>query len=349
MLSNCTKGVTTCPTQGRSNPYIAAKPESRGVRQQRHVRMDATITSAADTQKLYAELDTACINLRRAPPSMRLTFSGPVKEAYEQLAAAGVARKWGCGVSEALRRRNVMLGELRQLGIKNPDKIAVPSVRNDAAFLFSVVGSTSLLAVVAGAVLPGDWGFFVPYLLGGVNLVVLAVGSTAPGLLAVAIDAFSQVFPDYKDRVLRHEAAHFLVGYLLGVPVGGYSVQLGREHTEFAEAKLQQRIIERTLADEEIDSLALVAVAGVAAEAREYEEVMGQTADLTDLQRLLLRSKTRLSSAAQQNLTRWAVWAAAGLLRTHGSEHAALVQAMRSGASVAECVRAIEETRGEVA
>lgn len=34
-----------------------------------------------------------------------------------------------------------------------------------------------------------------------------------------------------------------------------------------------QRIIERQLTDEEIDSLALVAVAGMAAEGREYEEV----------------------------------------------------------------------------
>lgn len=25
----------------------------------------------------------------------------------------------------------------------------------------------------------------------------------------------SQVFPDYKERVVRHEAAHFLTGYLL--------------------------------------------------------------------------------------------------------------------------------------
>ena len=51
------------------------------------------------------------------------------------------------------------------------------------------------------------------------------------------------------------------------------SIELGKEHTEFAEAKIQQRIIERQLSDEEIDTLALVAVAGMAAEGREYEEV----------------------------------------------------------------------------
>ncbi len=53
-----------------------------------------------------------------------------------------------------------------QVGIKNPGGIATPSVRNDAAFLFAVVGSTSILAVIAGATLPGDWGFFSSYLIG---------------------------------------------------------------------------------------------------------------------------------------------------------------------------------------
>lgn len=58
------------------------------------------------------------------------------------------------------------------MGIKSPDTIAIPSVRNDAAFLFSVVATTSVAAVAAGQ-LPGDWGFFSSYLIGGITLVVL--------------------------------------------------------------------------------------------------------------------------------------------------------------------------------
>lgn len=36
-------------------------------------------------------------------------------------------------------------------------------------------------------------GFFVPYLVGGISIAVLAIGSTAPGLLQYAINQFSQV------------------------------------------------------------------------------------------------------------------------------------------------------------
>ena len=99
------------------------------------------------------------------------------------------------------------------------------------------------------------------------------MGSTNPGLLTFAIDKFSQVFPDYRDRVLRHEAAHFLIGYLLGVPAIGYDLALGREHTDFAEAKLQKRLFQSQLSDDEVNQLAVVAMAGVAAEAREYDQV----------------------------------------------------------------------------
>jgi hypothetical protein len=50
--------------------------------------------------------------------------------------------------------------------------------------LLLLSGVCSVAAVVLGQ-LPGDWGFFTSYLTGAIVLVVLAVGSTAPGLLQV--------------------------------------------------------------------------------------------------------------------------------------------------------------------
>lgn len=50
----------------------------------------------------------------------------------------------------------------------------------------------------------------------------------------------------------------------------------GKAHTDFAEAKLQRRLIEGQLEDSEIDALSVVALAGASAEAMQYEEVSKQ-------------------------------------------------------------------------
>ncbi len=60
------------------------------------------------------------------------------------------------------------------------------------------------------------------------------------------------------------------------VPVTGYSLDIGKAHTDFAEAKLQQRLVERKLSDEEINQLAVVAMAGATAEAMNYDQVCAQ-------------------------------------------------------------------------
>jgi hypothetical protein len=62
-------------------------------------------------------------------------------------------------------------------------------------------------------------------------------------------------------------------GYLLGMPVASYSLDIGRAHTDFAEGKLQQRLIERQLDDTQINQFSIISMAGVAAEATQYDEV----------------------------------------------------------------------------
>ncbi|KAL3818857.1 hypothetical protein ACJIZ3_004762 [Penstemon smallii] len=266
--------------------------------------------------------------------------SDAVKKALDQLTEVGWAKKWSS--QPYVSRRTTSLRELTSLGIKNAENLAIPSVRNDAAFLFTVVGTTGFLGVLAGQ-LPGDWGFFVPYLIGSISLIVLAVGSISPGLLQAAIGGFSTFFPDYQDRIARHEAAHFLVGYLLGLPILGYSLDIGKEHVNLIDQRLEKLIYSGQLDAKELDRLAVVAMAGLAAEGLQYDKVIGQSADLFSLQRFINRSKPQLSKDQQQNLTRWAVLFAASLIKNNRALHEALISTMSKKGTVLECIEAIEK------
>lgn len=120
------------------------------------------------------------------------------------------------------------------------------------------------------------------------HLAFLALQSTSVSLLlaltcaeprgtrmfqATDLCRFSQVFPDYRSRVLSHEGAHFLLGYLLGCPVVGYDLTIGAAHIDFAEAKLQKRLFLSKLSPEDVDQLGVISMAGVAAEAMNFEDV----------------------------------------------------------------------------
>ena len=50
--------------------------------------------------------------------------------------------------------------------------------------------------------------------------------STAPGLISAVIEVGkTRLDPKYGERRVKHEAAHFLMGYLCGVPIQGYEVE----------------------------------------------------------------------------------------------------------------------------
>ncbi|OMP11673.1 hypothetical protein CCACVL1_00356 [Corchorus capsularis] len=259
------------------------------------------------------------VDLKTLESAISKKDSDAVKEALDQLSEVGWAKKWSS--QPYVSRRTTSLRELTTLGIKNAENLAIPSVRNDAAFLFTVVGTTGFLGLLAGQ-LPGDWGFFVPYLLGSISLIVLAIGSISPGLLQAAIGGFSQFFPDYQERIASHEAAHFLIAYLLGLPILDYSLDIGKEHVNLIDEKLEKLIYSGQLDAKQLDRLAVVSMAGLAAEGLKYDKVVGQSADLFSLQVLF----------------------AGSLLKNNKAIHEALISAMSNKATVLECIQAIENT-----
>lgn len=246
-------------------PEVAA-PAAEPAQEQREAaepaaEQDAAPVPPADVGALYASLGAAC-------------DAGDVsatRSAMAALSEAGIAGLYGSATG-TLRRRTTSMADLSSVGIKQPESIATPEERDDQGFLTTVLLTCSVLAV-AGGFLPGDWGFFVPYLTGAIVLVVLAVGSTAPGLMYAVVDNITGAAQRANEgpegeRTLRHEAAHMLVSYCLGTPVISYSLDLGAEHTDLAEASLDRPLALKLIDDAELDRLAVMAMAGVAAEVR---------------------------------------------------------------------------------
>ena len=352
--------TTALAVPTRSRPAVASRsfaPTTAQARARATVRAaassdddeDAPAASIAPLSAAegWAKLGTVLDGIRNLPPSERAAAAEAatkdVSAALDGMRASDAVSRWRCYPS--LERRNIFPNELRQIGIEDAAAISRPNDTNDAQFLLAVVMSTSFLALIVGVVLPGDWGAFGSYLIGGISLAVLAVGSTAPGLLAVAIDRFARVDPAYRNRIARHEAAHFLVGYMLGTPVAGYSLGLGTAHVDFLEAKLERKVYGQiAIKESTMLPLACISMAGVAAEAMAFgSDVRGQEADLRDLQRVLNKCEPKLGDQQQQAVTRWAVYQSASMLRRHENSFLALVDAMERGASVAECLRAIED------
>ncbi|TQE02268.1 hypothetical protein C1H46_012139 [Malus baccata] len=122
------------------------------------------------------------------------------------------------------------------------------------------------------------------------------------------------------------------------------------EHVNLIDERLENLIYSRQLDAKELDRLAVVAMAGFAAEGLKDDKVTGQSADLFTLQFRDLPIYISCSeiyqqkqAAAQQNLTRWAALFAGSLLKNYKAIHEAIVTAMSNKATVLECIEAIEK------
>ena len=267
----------------------------------------------------------------------------PVKSLLNEMKENETISKWNS--LGKIQSENVFPRAFTEVGLTDVDaKIGTPNNDADFNFIVTVTVTTSLLAVIIGVTLPGDWGAFGSYLMGGVSLVVLAVGSTAPGLLKVGVDTVSRLNPEYMERIVKHEAAHFLIAYLSGIPVSSYSLGLVEMHVELLEAKIEKKLVGKAgvITTEEMEALAVVAMSGVAAEAKYFEKVAGQEADLFSLQKAMNKTEPKLGAQKEQSVTRWAVYKAARIITDNEKSYEQLCQAMKEGKSVAECVKAIE-------
>jgi len=98
--------------------------------------------------------------------------------------------------------------------------------------------------------------------------------------------------PQHRDRIVRHEAGHFLVAHLLGIPVTGYVLsawsalkqrQSGQGGVSFDDQELASGLDAGTLSAQLLDRYCTIWMAGAAAETLVYNRAEGGADDRTKL------------------------------------------------------------------
>ena len=214
-----------------------------------------------------------------------------------------------------------------------------------------VTGGASVAGIASLALLPENVGATFCYFFALLPILWLGVGSTVPAAIAGAIVLIRGDDDDGSvsktERVCRHEAAHFLCGYLCGLPVANYETSEDIPRVEFHYSQDGNENIataNRELKSDEINALTVVALSGAVAEAMSFGKAKGgSNADLMELQNIFRKSEIFLGAEKQQDLTRWGALTAYRLLNTNKTQLDALVKAFSEQKSVADCVAIIEQ------
>ena len=91
-------------------------------------------------------------------------------------------------------------------------------------------------AMVANQNLPGPEiiRFLIVWVLSFAPLALVGYGIATPDKLQALLVALQRnLFPAYRKRMIQHEAGHFLMAHLLGLPIQGYSANAVKNAVEF--------------------------------------------------------------------------------------------------------------------
>jgi hypothetical protein len=162
------------------------------------------------------------------------------------------------------------------------------------------------------------------------------------------LDWVASFSAEHRDRVVHHEAGHFLVAQKLDIPVTGYTLNAwealrqgipGLGGVQFSTQELEQELKTGTISANLLDRYCTIWLAGGVAENLVFGTVQGGADDRQKLLGVL--SQLQLPPAQIQQKQRWAALQAKTLIEENWDAYQAIVTAMQQRASVEECCQQI--------
>jgi hypothetical protein len=160
----------------------------------------------------------------------------------------------------------------------------------------------------------------------------------------VMLDGIAGLSKEHRERVVRHEAGHFLAAHLLDIPVTSYALsawealrqgQNGQGGVQFDTQELETELETGKLSGQLLDRYCTIWMAGAAAEFLLYDNIQGGQDDRQKLQGVLMQ--LGLSPQDRKIKERLTSLRAKELLQANWSAFEALVQALEAKQSIDEC------------
>lgn len=277
-----------------------------------------------------------------------MSDSADVTLLYATLQARGHLPAFGCAATTGSRPLVPRVVDAADLEVRAGLPIGALAPRRSTAVWWQLAGVGLVVGVNVLAAAAGVEGLAQP------ALAVLFLAWVADARLArgAAFETlYRAVKPEYAEKVLKHEAGHFLAAYLMGSPVRGYVLSAadalkagipGQAGTVFTDARLEAELQRGKLSGSALERFSIVLMAGIAAEALMYGQAEGGASDEAVLVGILGGISPPWPPAAVVNHARWAALEAILLLRQHATAYEALVDAMRDKRPLGECVAVIE-------
>lgn len=177
----------------------------------------------------------------------------------------------------------------------------------------------------------------------------------------LVIDLLSSQSSEYRQRILHHEAGHFLVAHLLEMPVQSYTLSawegikaglpgLGGVVVEALTEKTEktEKTASVPFSRQQIDRCCTVWMAGIAAETQTYGSAQGGEDDQRQIKQLWAQAQGAAVATAGENAEtqmRWALLQAQSLLAKQHQAYEALVTAMAERSPVSFCIQQIDQHR----
>lgn len=262
----------------------------------------------------------------------------------------------GYGAARLVPRRDYALSELKLNGIE-AEKLLSPT-ESTISGLRDVIGRVALVSVGAWVLSSHPSGAQVTGVLAaGTAALATDQVAFAGGMEALALDTLAQATSKtYVARLRLHEAAHFLVAYLMGILPKGYTLSSADAYKEygalnvqagcaFCDGAFQAEVAKGKITSGSLGRFSCVALAGIGMEYVAYGFAEGGVADVRQLDGML--RALAFSQKKSDSEVRWAVLNTISILRRHEGTVRKLSERMAAGASVGECIRLIEDSLGD--